>query len=65
MDALKFLKERKRMCSSYKNCKGCPLYNINCVINNNISDKDCERNAAAVEKWSKENPLKTRQSVFL
>ena len=24
MDALEFLRERKRMCNSYKNCEGCP-----------------------------------------
>ena len=25
MDALEFLKERKRLCSSYKGCVGCPF----------------------------------------
>lgn len=65
MDALEFLRERKRMCKSYKDCKGCPLYGSNCVIDSATSDEDCERNAAAVEQWSKANPRKTRQSVFL
>lgn len=65
MDALEFLKERKRMCNLYKDCKGCPLYDINCVIDSNISDEDCERNAATVERWSKDHPRKTRQSAFL
>lgn len=65
MDALKFLRERKRMCNCYKDCKGCPLYDSNCVIDSAISDEDCGRIAATVEKWSKEHPRKTRQSVFL
>lgn len=25
MDALEFLRERKRMCNSYKDCGGCPF----------------------------------------
>lgn len=65
MDALEFLKERKRMCNCYKDCKGCPLYGSNCVIDSAISDEDCGRIAATVEKWSAEHPRKTRQSVFL
>lgn len=65
MDALEFLRERKRMCNLYKDCNGCPLYDSNCVIDSAISDEDCERIAAAVEQWSKERPRKTRQSVFL
>lgn len=63
MDALEFLRERKRMCNSYKGCEGCPLAKGRCVIG--TSDEDCERIIATVEKWSKEHPRKTRQSVFL
>lgn len=65
MDALEFLKERKRMCDSYKDCKGCPFDDSKCVIDSTLSDDDCKRNAAAVEQWSKAHPRKTRQSVFL
>lgn len=65
MDAFEFLRERKRMCGSYKDCKGCPFYGSNCVIDSTLSDDDCERIAATVEQWSKEHPRKTRQSVFL
>lgn len=63
MDALEFLRERKRMCNSYKGCEDCPLGKGRCVIG--TSDEDCERIIATVERWSKEHPLKTRQSVFL
>ena len=65
MDALEFLKERKRMCNSYKSCGGCPLAESHCVISHLTSDEDCERIIATVEQWSKEHPRKTRQSVFL
>lgn len=65
MEALEFLKERKRMCNSYDGCKGCPFDDSKCVIDSTISDEDCKRIVATVEKWSKERPRKTRQSVFL
>lgn len=65
MDALEFLKERKRMCNYYSHCKGCPLDGSKCVIDNAVSDEDCKRFAASVEQWSKEHPRKTRQSVLL
>ena len=65
MEALEFLRERKRMCNSYKNCDGCPLAESYCIIGPVTSDEDCERTIATVEKWSKERPRKTRQSVFL
>ena len=65
MDALEFLKERKRMCNSYSGCCDCPLRRIHCVINHATSDEDHERIVTAVEQWSKEHPRKTRQSVFL
>lgn len=65
MDALEFLKERKRMCDYYSHCKGCPLDGSKCTIDSTISDEDCKRFAATVEQWSKEHPRKTRQSEFL
>lgn len=65
MEALEFLKERKRMCNSYNGCKGCPFGDGKCVIESTISDEDFKRIVATVEKWSKEHPRKTRQSVFL
>lgn len=65
MDALEFLKERKRMCDSYPGCKGCPFDDSKCVIDSTLSDdEDCKRIVATVEQWSKEHPRKTRQIVF-
>ena len=61
MDAVKYLKERKRMCDSYNNmCDGCGFGEVpkcNCT-DEDIQDKAFE----IVEKWSKENPAKSRQS---
>ena len=65
MDALEFLKERKRMCNSYKGCGGCPLAGTHCVLSYATDDEDYERIIATVEQWSKEHLRKTRQSVFL
>lgn len=65
MDALEFLRERRRMCNSYKDCEGCPLEGDKCIISDIMSDEDCKRIIATVEQWSKEHPRKTRQSVFL
>lgn len=62
MDALEFIRERNRMCEALgENCEKCPA----------IKDGYCmafqgtEGIVSIVEKWAKENPRKTRQSVFL
>ena len=65
MDAVEFLVERKRLCSSYKGCVGCPFGAAECVVRDMKSEDNCERIVTAVEQWSKEHPRKTRQSVFL
>ena len=65
MDAVKFIQERNRMCKSFhdgEGCMSCPVYKegSRCMA---ILWK--EEIIPVVEKWSKENPCKTRQSVFL
>ena len=65
MDALEFLKERNRLCGSYRGCVGCPFGAAECVIGDMVSDENCKRIVSAVEQWSKEHSRKTRQSVFL
>lgn len=62
MDAVEFLRERKRMCKSYPRCDGCPLREPNCNL---TTDEDYTRAIITVEQWSKKHPRKTRQSVFL
>ena len=70
MDAVKFIKERNRMCKSfYDGCKGCPASNVCeddlCCAVGNESTLDVTAQIAIVEEWSAAHPRKTRQSVFL
>lgn len=64
MDAVKYLKERKRMCDSYNNmCDGCGFGKVpKC---NRAEEDNTEKAVEIVEKWSAEHPIKTRQSEFL
>lgn len=68
MDAVKFLKERKRMCDSFgdSSCEGCLIYAIDigtgCF---DFQDDHPEQTVEIVEKWSKEHPQETRLSRFL
>lgn len=62
MDAVKFLKERERMCLTYKACDGCPLQESGVCPN---EGKNAEAIVKAVEKWSAEHPVKTRLMDFL
>lgn len=67
MDALEFIKEAKRMCESYEACEACPANADgfdDCRIDH-MHDIDVENAVNIVEKWAKEHPKKTRQSVFL
>lgn len=69
MEAVKFLREKVRMCNENSTCNQCELYKseIDCT---GISCKKWmeeypEDAVAFVEKWAAEHPVKTRQSVFL
>lgn len=65
MDALEFVRERNRMCKSFgdgEGCMSCPFYKEG---NRCMAILWKEEIIPIVEKWSKENPRKTRQSVFL
>lgn len=64
MDALEFLKERKRMCNYYSHCKGCPLDGSKCVIDSAVSDENCKRFAVTVEQWSKEHRARRGRACF-
>ena len=72
MDAVTYIKEYKRMCEYFDSkenpasaCEGCPLEWLpNGCHMIEIAD-NAEKCVAAVEQWSKEHPIKTRQSEFL
>lgn len=62
-----FFKELKRMCGKFNStCVGCKIYSI-CFDTGCYSFiKDNPQEAIEiVQKWSDQNPIKTRQSEFL
>lgn len=66
MDAVKFIKERDRMCRFYRHagdCYQCPAKDCECSALGEMVDD--ENIVTIVEEWSATHQLKTRQSVFL
>lgn len=67
MDAVEFLRERRRMCNAQDNCGTCPI-GIVCddyFVNHNYSQEKASGMVSTVEQWAKEHPIKTRQGEFL
>lgn len=66
MDAVEYLKQLKRMCNS-KGCNECPLRTNNDAVRPCVpyEFKDEKMAVEIVEKWAKEHPVKTRQSILL
>lgn len=54
MDAVKYIEERERMCGTFRNCDGCPIWK-SC----DPTAEDAKDVVAAVEKWSREHPVVT------
>lgn len=69
MDAVKFLREKARMCNENPTCNQCELYKseIDCTGSSckKWMEEYPEDAVAFVEKWAAEHPTKTRQSEFL
>ena len=68
MDAVKFIKDRKRMCNG-RPCATCPLFAVHQLEYLPDCKEWCmdhpEAIVTVVEKWAEEHPRKTRQSEFL
>lgn len=63
MDAVVYVKTLLRMCKNHPVCGGCPLKSKGgCIA---IMFGDMEEAVPIVEQWSKDHPVKTRQSEFL
>ena len=61
MNAVEYVKQRRRMCDYYMNCGDCPACDYEwCSSLNGIP-----KMVPIVEQWAKEHPVKTRQSEFL
>lgn len=63
-----------RMCKSFKFClSGCPIYSIARVASDSLDRESCQKFLVEhtkkaeeiIAKWAEENPIKTRQYVFL
>lgn len=69
MDAVKFLKERARMCEANQTgemtCENCAAYKGVSQCYKLGEPKDPEKMVAIVEQWAAAHPAKTRQSEFL
>lgn len=58
MNAVKYLKTKRRICETYPECIGCPMaydenrYSVGCT---QLEDNFSEEAVEIVEKWSKEN----------
>lgn len=75
MDALEFIKYAKKMCAQYgvENqkhafCQRCPALTEEdeiCIANFQFESCDPYKAVEAVEKYAKENPIKTRSSEFM
>ena len=71
MNAVEYLKEANRLCKTVRDCKNCPIEKINnfcypCRSSSQMLESmNPEKCVEIVEKWSKENPVKTRQSELL
>lgn len=63
MDAVEFLRDFRRMCSSYRStCTGCELEDAQCRPTE--KDFDPKKVIRIVEEWAKARPVKTRLSEF-
>jgi hypothetical protein len=66
MDAVKYLKERSRMCKSFEDCSNCPFRRSGKTdFCSRLVGDGFEQAVAIVEKWSKEHPQKTMLQDFL
>ncbi len=64
MDAVEYVKALCRMCKSQTSCNACALYSEHgCICTNRC--EDAKKVVLIVEQWSKDHPVKTRQSEFL
>ena len=63
MEAIEFLREYSRMCSTSIRCQGCPLSEKPCLSAalSTVTDDNIKTIVSSVEWWSKENPLVTNK----
>lgn len=68
MDAVRFFKEKMRMCASFggDSCTGCPIHIMQGLLRcPQFCEKYPERAVDIVETWAKKHPQETRLTQFL
>lgn len=66
MDAITFIKERKRLCKMYVCCSECPASNNDNECRFSVaSEEEASNQIELLEKWSAAHQPKIRQSIFL
>lgn len=60
MDAVEFIKAKRKMCCGQGGCSNCTHGDCGCS-----DEVDAEKLISVVERWAKAHPEKTRQSEFL
>lgn len=63
LNAVEFIKTRKRMCNSIHSCAACELSSLDYGCRN-FTDAEPERAVEIVENWGKRHPLKTNREKF-
>ena len=68
MDVVEFFKTVNRLCKNQSGCEKCPVYKngIGCMVDfDDDAIKSVDETVSKVEKWAKDNNVKTRQSELL
>lgn len=67
MDAVEFMREKNRMCRSIRYCKSCGIWERKPIGEDcaSYTEQHIECVVKVVEKWSRENPEKTRKGELL
>ena len=61
MEVVEYVETRNRMCDSFRDCKKCPLSEVDCDCH---GEKDPYEIVDVVEMWARENPVVKNRDKF-